>query len=173
MERRSEVYQLTTFPAAERYVTITCFDDRCVRRDRDAWTSGDCPLRSRRCAHDADRPQSDIALGFVHVRRAASDRRRVDHDAAALERALDGCQVLVNCAPAEAVGQRLVRAALDAGIHYVDAAGEQHHIRSIFERYDEGRRSATWPLYLPLASTMRLATAWRTSPPNHTSRPAK
>jgi short subunit dehydrogenase-like uncharacterized protein len=58
-------------------------------------------------------------------------------DAAALERALEGCQVLVNCAPAEAVGERLVRAALDAGIHYVDAAGEQHHIRNIFENYDE------------------------------------
>src|SRR6476620_6237972 len=58
-------------------------------------------------------------------------------DAAALERALEGCQVLVNCAPAEAAGERLVRAALDAGIHYVDAAGEQHHIRKIFEKYDE------------------------------------
>jgi short subunit dehydrogenase-like uncharacterized protein len=58
-------------------------------------------------------------------------------DAAALERALEGCQVLVNCAPAEAAGERLVRAALDAGIHYVDAAGEQHHIRRIFEKYDE------------------------------------
>jgi short subunit dehydrogenase-like uncharacterized protein len=58
-------------------------------------------------------------------------------DAAALERALEGCQVLVNCAPAKAVGERLVRAALDAGIHYVDAAGEQHHIRNIFENYDE------------------------------------
>jgi short subunit dehydrogenase-like uncharacterized protein len=58
-------------------------------------------------------------------------------DAVALERALDGCQVLVNCAPAEAGGERLVRAALDAGIHYVDAAGEQHHIRNIFAKYDE------------------------------------
>ena len=58
-------------------------------------------------------------------------------DAAALERAIEGCQVLVNCAPAEAGGERLVRAALDAGIHYVDAAGEQHHIRNLFEKYDE------------------------------------
>lgn len=58
-------------------------------------------------------------------------------DAPALERALDGCHVLVNCAPAEMCGDRLVRAALDAGIHYVDAAGDQHHIRNLFDNYDE------------------------------------
>ena len=38
------------------------------------------------------------------------------NDSAALERALDGCRVLVNCAPPRAAGERLVRAALDAGI---------------------------------------------------------
>jgi len=59
------------------------------------------------------------------------------NDSAALERALDGCSVLVNCAPARESGERLVRAALDAGIHYVDAAGGQEHIRSLFEKYDE------------------------------------
>jgi short subunit dehydrogenase-like uncharacterized protein len=59
------------------------------------------------------------------------------NDAAALERALDGCSVLVNCAPARESGERLVRAALDAGIHYVDAAGGQEHIRILFEKYDE------------------------------------
>lgn len=58
-------------------------------------------------------------------------------DPAALERAIDGCHVLVNCAPVEPCGERLVRAALDAGIHYVDAAAEQHHIRTLFEKYDE------------------------------------
>jgi saccharopine dehydrogenase-like NADP-dependent oxidoreductase len=58
-------------------------------------------------------------------------------DSAALERALDGCSVLVNCAPTRAAGERLVRAALDAGIHYVDAAGQQRHIRNIFEKYDD------------------------------------
>lgn len=58
-------------------------------------------------------------------------------DVAALERALDGCSVLVNCAPGANSGERLVRAALDAGIHYVDAEGEQDHIRGIFEKYDE------------------------------------
>src|SRR5215831_10679085 len=58
-------------------------------------------------------------------------------DSAALERALDGCRVLVNCAPPRAAGERLVRAALDAGIHYVDAAGGQDHVRGIFEKYNE------------------------------------
>jgi len=61
-------------------------------------------------------------------------------DPSALERALDGCHVLVNCATADAGGERLVRAALDAGIHYVDAASEQHHIRRIFEQYDDEAR---------------------------------
>jgi len=59
------------------------------------------------------------------------------NDSAALERALGGCSVLVNCAPARESGERLVRAALDAGIHYVDAAGGQEHIRTLFEKYDE------------------------------------
>jgi short subunit dehydrogenase-like uncharacterized protein len=61
-------------------------------------------------------------------------------DPAALERALEGCSVLVNCAPAEICGERLVRAALDSGIHYVDAAVEQSHIRRFFEKYDEEAR---------------------------------
>jgi short subunit dehydrogenase-like uncharacterized protein len=58
-------------------------------------------------------------------------------DAGALERALEGCSVLVNCTPAEASGERLVRAALDAGIHYLDAGGDQQHIRRVFEQYDD------------------------------------
>jgi len=59
------------------------------------------------------------------------------NDSAALERALGGCSVLVNCAPARESGERLGRAALDAGSHYVDAAGGQEHIRTLFEKYDE------------------------------------
>ena len=69
--------------------------------------------------------------GSRHTAVAAID------DTAALERAVEGCSVLVNCAPAEASGERLIRAALDAGIHYVDAACEQHHIRRVFEKYDD------------------------------------
>ena len=57
-------------------------------------------------------------------------------DAAAIERALDGCRAVVNCAPAHVSGDLMVRAALDAGIHYIDAAVEQDHIRRIFETYD-------------------------------------
>src|SRR5580765_1691391 len=58
-------------------------------------------------------------------------------DPPALELALEGCHVLVNCAPTETCGERLVRAALDAGIHYIDAARGHRHIHSIFEKYDE------------------------------------
>src|SRR5262245_11503102 len=58
-------------------------------------------------------------------------------DAAALERALEGCHVLVNCETAPDSGEQLVRAALDAGIHYVDAVSEQPHIRSVFQKYND------------------------------------
>src|SRR5687767_6836888 len=53
------------------------------------------------------------------------------------EKLLTGCAVVINCAPAVATGEPLIRAALDAGVHYVDAAGEQPFIRTVFERYGE------------------------------------
>src|SRR5579884_488668 len=70
------------------------------------------------------------------LQRAAADAR----DPAALSRAFAGCGVLVNCAPAAACGDALVRAAIAAPMHYVDAAGEQAFIRRIFE--DFGRAAA-------------------------------
>src|SRR5712692_3123568 len=62
-------------------------------------------------------------------------------DAASLERSLDGCGVVVNCAPAWASGDRIVRVAIDGGLHYVDAEGEQHQIGRLFETLsDEAAR---------------------------------
>jgi short subunit dehydrogenase-like uncharacterized protein len=63
-------------------------------------------------------------------------------DAAALGRALEGCAAVVNCAPAAACGDRLLYAALDTHAHYVDAAGEQHHIQRLFDAFGDeaGRR---------------------------------
>jgi short subunit dehydrogenase-like uncharacterized protein len=89
-------------------------------------------------------------------------------DPAALERALDGCSVLVNCAPAEASGERLVRAALDAGIHYVDAAGAQQHIRSIFEKYDDEATQCD----VAVIPALGFDYAWRTSRRSLVSPPA-
>lgn len=51
-----------------------------------------------------------------------------------LRRIVEGCHVLVNCAPST-VGELLLRAALDAGVHYTDAAGQQWFIQEAFERY--------------------------------------
>ena len=63
-------------------------------------------------------------------------------DTPALKRALEGSSAVVNCAPAIACGDRLLYAALDTRAHYVDAAGEQHHIQRVFDAFGDeaGRR---------------------------------
>ncbi len=58
-------------------------------------------------------------------------------DPIAVRSAVADCRVLVNCAPADVAGLPLIRAALDAGMHYVDAAGEQGHIRHAFDTFSE------------------------------------
>jgi short subunit dehydrogenase-like uncharacterized protein len=64
----------------------------------------------------------------AEVRQAAID----DH--AALVRAFRGCDVVINCAgPFVLLGEPVVRAAVDAGCHYVDIAGEQRYLAWLFE----------------------------------------
>jgi short subunit dehydrogenase-like uncharacterized protein len=59
----------------------------------------------------------------------------VDDDAS-LHALLEGADVLINCAgPFTFAGEPVVRAAVDAGVHYVDSTGEQPFIRMVFERY--------------------------------------
>jgi short subunit dehydrogenase-like uncharacterized protein len=56
---------------------------------------------------------------------------------------LRGCDVVVNCvAPFELHGEAVVRAAIAAGTHYADPAGEQTYIARVFDRYDEAARDA-------------------------------
>ena len=70
-------------------------------------------------------------LGQGAPTRAAS----VD-DPESLRALLDGVDVLINCAgPFTLAGEPVVRAAVDAGVHYVDSTGEQPFIRMVFERY--------------------------------------
>jgi short subunit dehydrogenase-like uncharacterized protein len=66
------------------------------------------------------------------------------HEPRTLLEAMDGCRVVVNCAgPYSRIGEPVVRAAIDAGVHYLDLAGEQAFIREIYERYDSlARRKA-------------------------------
>jgi short subunit dehydrogenase-like uncharacterized protein len=59
----------------------------------------------------------------------------VDDDAS-LQALLDGADVVINCAgPFSLAGEPVVRAAVAAGVHYVDSTGEQPFIRTVFERY--------------------------------------
>ena len=59
----------------------------------------------------------------------------VDDDAS-LRALLEGASVLINCAgPFTLAGEPVVRAAVDAGVHYVDSTGEQPFIRMVFDRY--------------------------------------
>lgn len=69
-------------------------------------------------------------LGGARVFAAAID------DPAGLRALLDNCSAVINCAgPSSVCGEALVRAAIETGTHYVDAAGEQAFIRILFERY--------------------------------------
>jgi len=57
-----------------------------------------------------------------------------DHDS--LVAAFSGCEVMINCAgPFTVSGEPVVRAAIAAGVHYVDTSGEQAQIKSTFDRF--------------------------------------
>jgi len=59
----------------------------------------------------------------------------VDDDAS-LRALVAGADVLINCAgPFTYAGEPVVRAAVDAGVHYVDSTGEQSFMRMVFDRY--------------------------------------
>ncbi|MCG8423577.1 MAG: saccharopine dehydrogenase NADP-binding domain-containing protein [Proteobacteria bacterium] len=78
------------------------------------------PLRiGGRNADAGKRFASEFAEKRVHY-------QAVDfHDEASLDRFVDGCGILVNCAgPSYAIVDRAARAAMQAGAEYVDAAGD-------------------------------------------------
>jgi hypothetical protein len=84
----------------------------------------------------ARRPVAD-APADVPQRVAALD------DAAALDRALAGCAVLINCAgPFLDTARPLVEAALRAGCHYIDVTAEQPSARAVLEDFDAPARAA-------------------------------
>jgi short subunit dehydrogenase-like uncharacterized protein len=75
---------------------------------------------------------------------ADADQRLADvNDPAALAAAFQDCDAVVNCAgPFRTLGEPVVRAALAAGCHYVDTAGEQHHIKRTFEVFARSAQQA-------------------------------
>ncbi|MBJ7330866.1 MAG: saccharopine dehydrogenase NADP-binding domain-containing protein [Solirubrobacteraceae bacterium] len=71
------------------------------------------------------------AVGAADIAVAALDDPRALRDAAARGR------VIVNCAsPFSASGDPVIRAAIEAGSHYLDTTGEQDWIRRVFEVHD-------------------------------------
>jgi len=59
-------------------------------------------------------------------------------DAAGLRETLEGCSAAVACAgPFTLHGEPVVKAAVEAGAHYLDTTGEQPFMRMVFERYGD------------------------------------
>ncbi|MFI0976128.1 saccharopine dehydrogenase family protein [Streptomyces sp. NPDC021093] len=64
-----------------------------------------------------------------------------DHDA--LVTAFRGCDAVINCAgPFTGSGPAVVRAAIAAGCHYVDTAGEQLYTKAVFDTFAEDAERA-------------------------------
>ncbi|GIL29199.1 saccharopine dehydrogenase family protein [Actinocatenispora comari] len=80
-----------------------------------------------------------VQVGLVDAERRVADTG--DHDA--LVDAFCGYDVVINCAgPFTPSGHAVVRAVIAAGCHYVDTAGEQSYIKSVFDTFtDEARRA--------------------------------
>jgi len=90
-----------------------------ARRDIDAILIGRDPVRL-------------ASVGAADAERRTADAD--DHDG--LRVALRGADVVINCAgPFTVSGQPVIRAAVAAGCHYVDTAGEQHYLRKVFDTF--------------------------------------
>jgi short subunit dehydrogenase-like uncharacterized protein len=93
-----------------------------------------------------------LAAHGVHLRLGGRDPHKLEAAAAslgpdvrwraaplnagpALRELLESCSVVVNAGPTGSGTHELLAAALDVGVHYIDASGAQGHIREIFERY--------------------------------------
>lgn len=73
----------------------------------------------------------------VLVGRSAGHRRARAEDHDALVTAFQDCAAVVNCAgPFTETGHAVIRAAVAAGCHYVDTAGEQAYVASVFDEVD-------------------------------------
>jgi short subunit dehydrogenase-like uncharacterized protein len=82
---------------------------------------------------DAERlRQAATTVGLTDSPRRVADL--ADHTALAASFA--GCDAVINCAgPFTSTGHVVVRAAIAAGCHYVDTAGEQRYLKTIFDSF--------------------------------------
>jgi uncharacterized protein YbjT (DUF2867 family) len=77
--------------------------------------------------------EAATTVGMVGVEQRVADTD--DHDA--LVAAFRECDAVINCAgPFTRSGPAVVRAAIAAGCHYVDTAGEQRYVREVFDSLD-------------------------------------
>ncbi|HEY4547474.1 MAG TPA: saccharopine dehydrogenase NADP-binding domain-containing protein [Pedomonas sp.] len=83
---------------------------------------------------------------------AAETRVAALDDPAALDQALTGARVVINCAgPFLDTARPVIEAALRCGIHYLDVTAEQQAAREAFADYDDAARTAGIKI-LPAAS---------------------
>lgn len=81
------------------------------------------------------------ATGFPE--RGIQCREAVVEDDEALDRALAGAAAVINCAgPFMDTADAVTRAALRAGIHYLDVTAEQPSVQATFERHEVAARKA-------------------------------
>ncbi|GAA4504295.1 saccharopine dehydrogenase NADP-binding domain-containing protein [Actinoallomurus oryzae] len=85
-----------------------------------------------------------VGRGLARLREAAAEAAAAEaetrvagvDDTAALAGAFRGCDAVINCAgPFVASGEAVVRAAIRAGCHYVDIAGEQLYLKRIHDTF--------------------------------------
>jgi short subunit dehydrogenase-like uncharacterized protein len=94
-----------------------------ARRGIDTVLAGRSLERLRKAAAEVDAHPAE-------ARAAGTD------DIAALAGAFHGCDAVINCAgPFSVSGEAVVRAAIGAGCHYVDIAGEQLYLKRIHDTF--------------------------------------
>ncbi|GIH48340.1 Uncharacterized conserved protein [Microbispora rosea] len=101
-----------------------------ARRGVEAVLVGRDPVRVAEAAASVGHPDAERRVAAVD-----------DHPG--LVEALRGCDAVVNCAgPFTPSGAAVVRAAIAAGLHYVDTAGEQLYINGVFETFAAAAEAA-------------------------------
>jgi Saccharopine dehydrogenase NADP binding domain len=94
------------------------------------------PVLSGRDASKVEVAAADVGASEFHV--------AVVDDPASLDRAIDGCAVVVNCAgPFGESAPALIDAAARAQVHYIDLTGEILVALETFERFEEPFRGAS------------------------------
>lgn len=64
-------------------------------------------------------------------------------DKSSLKKMCSECKVIINCVgPFGVYGEPVVKAAIEAGCHYLDTTGEQAFMRNLFDHYDEKAKRA-------------------------------